>query len=713
MRLRCLDEPVEVVRDGHGVPHVRARGLADLARATGFVQARDRLFQMELLRRFAAGRLAELAGPAALPVDRVARRLRLAWSAQRDADAAEGDARLWAEAYSEGVNAFLALRRLPLELRLLRVRPAPWTPVDVHAPAQAMAVGLAVNWQNELARMRMRRRVEPELVDELPPIVAAGGASNSWALAGSRTATGKPLLANDPHLLLDLPSIWYPQHLAYEGGSVAGFGIPGAGVVILGRAERVAWGFTAAGADTQDLYLERLREDGRYEADGDWLEPERLRETIRVRFRREPVLEEVLVTRHGPIVGRAGEHALALRWSAHEPAHTLRCFLALMRARTVDEADRAFDDFAGPPQNVVLADADGEIAYRLAGGPVPRRRPGQGLEPSPGWDSSAEWDGWIPSEELPRLRNPPGGAIVTANNRMAGPEYPHFLGADDLSPYRARRIEQLLGELGTATVDDCRRIQLDRRSLPGLELAAAACSFEPRGEAERRALELLEGWDGDLGPGSAAGALYAVLMRHLQREVYAPLGAEPPAEEAAWRAESQIGLGLFERLRPSLLRALATRDDSFLGDGRDWDTVFRRALALALDELGEGLGRRRWGDLHRFELAHPLSRLPFLRRRLGRGPFPMGGDADTVWQMSWLAARPYGPRLAGPSFRAVYDLADADGLWFALPGGVSGSPRSRHYADLLPAWLAGRLVRLRTRAVDGVHETLMPVSGSS
>jgi penicillin amidase len=202
-------------------------------------------------------------------------------------------------------------------------------------------------------------------------------------------------------------------------------------------------------------------------------------------------------------------------------------------------------------------------------------------------------------------------------------------------------------------------------------------------------------------------------MRHLQREAYAPLAGDPPADEAAWRTESQIGLGLFERLRPTLLRTLAARDDSFLGEGRRWEDVFRRALALAVDELGEGLGRRTWGELHRFELQHPLSRLPFLRSRLGRGPFPMGGDADTVWQMSWLAARPYGPRLGGPSFRAVYDLSDPDGLWFAFPGGVSGSPRSRHYADLLPRWLAGELVQLRTAGVDGIQETLTPVSARS
>ena len=720
VELSGLEARVEVVRDRFGVPHVYADHLPDLARAVGYVQAQDRLFQMELLRRFAYGRLAELAGPRALEIDRFVRRLRLGWAARRDAKAADGAAAEWASAYAEGVNAFLAAGPLPLELRLARARPEPWSAVDVFAPGQALALGLSVNWEAELARMRVAARVgreraaqlEPELAHDVPVIVPpelaerasrpagapALGASNSWAVAASRSATGAPLLANDPHLELTVPGIWYAQHLELAGASVAGFSVPGTGVVVLGRTRTVAWGFTAANVDTQDLYVERFdRERRRYLADGEWLEPEIVREEIRVRGRRRPAIEAVLVTRHGPLVagpdGATGE-ALALRWSAHEPGRALGAFLDLMDARTVEDADRAFDRFTGPPQNVVLADADGTIAYRLAGGPIPARRRGEGLVPAVGWTSDHEWRGWVAQADLPRFRNPERGSIVTANNRIVGDDYPHFLGWEHLNGYRARRIEELLDELEAVTVEDCRRIQLDQRSLPGLELAAIARTFEADTPAERRALDLLRAWDGELGADSVAGAVYSVLMRQLELEAYAELGSERERFLGAGETEATVSLALFERTRPVILRSLAERDDSFFADGRTWDDVFRAALAATVRELGPGLGRRPWGELHRVGFRHPFGEVPLLGRVFNRGPYPAGGDADTVWQMAWRVEEPYGPRLSGPSMRAVYDLGDPNGTSYVLAAGQSAHVASPHFDDFVERWRAGELVEL-------------------
>ena len=733
VELPGLEARVEVVRDRFGVPHVYAEHLRDLARAVGYVQAQDRLFQMELLRRFAYGRLAEVAGPRALDIDRFVRRLRLEWAARRDADAADERAAAWASAYTDGVNAFVAHGPLPFELRLARIRPEPWTSVDVFAPGQALALGLSVNWEAELARMRVAARVgaeraaqlEPELAHDVPVIVPpalaeqasrpagapALGASNSWAVAGSLSATGAPLLANDAHLELTVPGIWYTQHLELDGESVAGFSVPGTGVVVLGRTRTVAWGFTAANVDTQDRYVERFDADRRrYLADGEWLDAEVVREEIRVRGRRRPVLEEVVVTRHGPVVAGpdpASGDALALRWSAHEPGHALGAFLDLMHARTVDDADRAFDRFAGPPQNVVLADAEGTIAYRLAGGPIPARRRGEGLVPAPGWTSHHEWRGWIAQPDLPRVRNPEHGFIVTANNRIVGDEYPHFLGWEHLNSYRARRIEELLGELEVVTPEDCRRIQLDQRSLPGLELAAIARTLDGHAPAERRALDLLGAWDGDLGPDSRAGAVYAVLMHYLELEAYAELGSERERFLGAGETEATVSLALFERTRPVILRSLAERDDSFFADGRTWDGVFRAALAATVRELGPRLGHRPWGALHRVELRHPFGEVPLLGRRFSRGPYPAGGDADTVWQMAWRVEEPYGPRLSGPSMRAVYDLGDPDGTRYVLPAGQSAHVASAHYDDFVERWRAGDLAELpMTRGrVDALAES--------
>ncbi|HET9545823.1 MAG TPA: penicillin acylase family protein, partial [Gaiellaceae bacterium] len=317
LRLDCLDAPVEVVRDRHGIPHVYAGSRLDLVRAQGYVHAQDRLFQMDTLRRYAFGRLAELAGRRALELDRTARRLLLRQAAERDAAACDDGTRALVEGYCEGVNAFLAHGPLPLELRLLRVRPEPWTPLDVQAPAAVLALSLSGNWTLELLRARLGVERLARLAPAYPAghpvhlddaLVAEGlarapateGASNAFALAGSRTASGRPLVANDPHLLLGIPSVWHVQHLEWDGGMCAGVTVPGAPAVVLGRNRRIAWGMTTAMVDTQDLFAVSLEDEAH----------EVVREPIRVRGRRAPVVEDVLVTGHGPVVARHEGRAL-------------------------------------------------------------------------------------------------------------------------------------------------------------------------------------------------------------------------------------------------------------------------------------------------------------------------------------------------------------------------------------------------------------------
>jgi penicillin G amidase len=722
LRLPSLEAPVEVVRDRFGIPHLYARSRRDLACAQGYVHAQDRLFQMETTRRFAFGRLSELAGARTLELDRLARRLRLRWAAERDAAACDPEASKLVDAYCEGVNAFIADGPLPLELRLIRLRPEPWSAVDVQAPAQMFALALCGNWEAEVARSRLRvrlgderaRRLEPEYPADHPVVVpdellvaAAGtsralggrsgvGASNCFAVDGTHTASGKPILVNDPHLFLGIPGIWHAQHLVWDEGECAGFTVPGAPVVVLGRNRRVAWGMTTAMLDTQDLYVERFHptDARRYEVDGEWVDAELVRETIRVRRRREPVVEEVMVTRHGPIVvppEPGGREALALRWSHHEPGETTRSLLDLMTAGSVAEADRALDRFAGPPHNLVLADAEGGIAYRLAGGPVPIRSTGDGSVPCAGWESEHEWQGWVPQAELPRLRDPESGLIVSANNRIVGDAYPYDLPGEYLSGYRAGRLETLIGERGMLTPAACARILLDRLSLPGLELAAAVGTFEADDPVEAQALDLLAEWDGELAPESAGGAVYAALMRALEEEAFADFATDPfvPTE-----GESLPG-GLYERARPLVLRCLAERDDMFLGNGRTWDDVLRTAVAKAVRELGPDPASWARGRYHRFRLAHAFDSIPVLRRIFSRGPFGVGGDADTVRVMARVAGVAEGAMI-GASMRAVYDLSDPDANLIALVPGQSGHPASRHYDDLLGGWLAGEYIPLAT-----------------
>jgi penicillin amidase len=711
IRLGCLDAPVEVIRDRFGIPHIYASGRDDLVRAQGYVHAQDRLFQMEIVRRFAFGRLSELAGPRTLNLDRLVRRMRLRWMAERESTTCDPETGALLDAYCDGVNEFIAHGPLPLEFRLTRTRPEPWRRTDVFAPGAVLALTLSGNWESEIERMRVvervgedrARRLEPSHPDGAPVIVppslvddaeqaqvllrnrlGSGAASNSWVVAGSRTASGKPVLANDPHLTLLAPCVWHVQHVRWDGGAAAGVTLPGVPVVVLGRNERVAWGMTTAIVDTQDLFVERLDPEDRlrYEADGEWIEADLVREEIHVRGRADPVIEEVVVTRHGPIVvppepGRA--EAFALRWSAHEPGQSARALFDLMAAATVDEADGALDGFAAVPHNFVLADVDGAIGYRLAGGPIPRRRAGEGLVPVPGWDSAHEWEGWIAQGELPRLRDPERGLIVTANNRIVGDDYAYFLGAEYLSGYRAQRIEELLEGLDAVTVEDCRRMQLDELSLPGLALAEIAREFSSDDPLEQSALDHLAGWDGELAASSAPGAVYGVLMSRLEERAYAEIGGAPS--------------GLAHRTRPTILRMLAARDDSFFADGRTWERVFRDALGDTVRELGPDPTAWRWGQRNEIRFEHALGRLPVLGRFFNRGPYPAGGDIDTV---ALLASSPPGGGgySVGASMRAVFDLGDPEGSHIVVAPGQSGHVLSGHYDDLVEPWRRGELAPL-------------------
>jgi penicillin amidase len=721
LRLECLERPVEVLRDRHGFVHIYAASGDDVARAHGYVHAQDRLFQMEMLRRFAFGRLSELVGPRTVELDRLARRLRLRWAAERQAAAADPLSARWIEAYCEGVNEFVARGPLPLELRLLRRRPEPWTAVDVQAPGQMFALTLSGNWETELLRMRLVARVGEERARRLdampgdlpvivPPRLAAPvqrrarwlrrligqPASNSWVIAGSRTASGKPLLANDPHLLLTVPSLWHAAHLAWDGGNVAGVTVPGVPAIILGRNEHVAWGMTTAMVDTQDLYVERLHpgDPNRYEVDGKWVEAEVVREEIGIRGRAEPVVEEVVVTRHGPVVARSeAEHeALALRWSAYEPSDTPGALFDLMVAEDVDAADSALDRFAGPPHNFLLADDKGATAYRLAGGPLPARKRGDGFVPVPGWDSSYDWDGFLPPAEQPRDRDPERGFLVTANNRIVGDGDGPALRGEYLAGYRARRIEMLLEELEAATVEDCRRIALDDLSLPGRQLATIARKLSSEDELEQSALDLLADWDGRLTAESAAGAVYSVLMLHLFEAAYGDLR----------ELESGYLAGVVERSRPAILHALAEGDDELLPAGRSWDEVFRSALAATVRELGPDRAEWRWGDRHRLRFEHAFHAVPLLGRVFDRGPYPVGGDGDTLGVFVSPAGETEGS-MVGASMRAVFDLADPDGGGLIIAPGQSGHVASEHYDDLIPAWLKGELAPLPLTR-EGVEE---------
>jgi penicillin amidase len=722
-----LAGPVAIVRDTNGTPHIRAANQLDAIAALGVCHAQDRLFQMELIRRLVRGRLAELVGKEGLATDRYVRVLGLAASADVEAAAGDDEDRAFLAAYCRGVNAWIASSsyRAPLELRLLlHRRPAPWLAGDALLGSRFIALGLGQNWEGEIVRSRIVERLGADRLEQLEPgyptagytslpasaaaaVAAAitakgrlggpGSGSNNWVLAGSRTTTGKPILANDPHLLLGLPAVWYVADLDWGDGRAAGFTIPGTPAVVIGQSDRAAWGFTNVEADTQDLFAVDLE-----------TEPHEVRrEEIRVRGRRAPHVEEVVTTRHGPVVTplAPGERtAYALRWTALDPARSITAFRSLLTAGTPAALTAALEGLGGPILNGVWATVDGAIGYQMAGGPIPLRGRGDGRLPQDGADPAADWTGTIPYDELPRWQDPPGGTIITANNRIVDDAYPHLIATEWLNDYRAVRIASLLDALPAVSVDDCARIQVDIHSLPHAQLARIAARFTAAAPIERKALATLTAWDGTMAVDSAGAAVAATLLRHLTREAYAEVGDQiDHFLGSAGFSELSGCLEFFGRTTPVVLDRLEADDDGWFRDGRTWVGVFAKSLTRTCVELesraGDDVTRWAWGDLHALVLDHPLAAIPGLDRVFRRGPYPLPGDADTVWAAWQPPGDPWsGTRTSGPSMRFIADLADPDNTRIVLCGGQSGHPASDGYDDHLTDWLLGRTRRLHWSA---------------
>jgi penicillin G amidase len=733
-----LTGPVEVWRDSMGVPHLWASSEADLFRALGYVHAQDRLFQMEMFRRVADGRLAEILGPGLVETDRFLRTLGMGRAAgEHQAHLAPGEVALL-QAYADGVNAWLAARRgtLPPEFVALRFRPEPWTVRHSVAIGKIMAWDLT-EWElalhlqhaidavgDELAadlfpawpdsgltilgeEARWRGRGEavataprpaaarvrgpvplprlPDLALELLDGVSISRASNSWVVAGSRTASGKPILANDMHLALRAPPIWYLAALHGGDLEVTGMTLPGVPGVVAGHSTRVAWGFTNAFVDDADFLVEETDPERpeRYRTPAGWAEMVVRTDTIRVKGG-EPVLHTVRWTRNGPVLsdvdGRSGGRVLALRWASHEPSSEVTALLAMNRARNVDEFLHALRRFDNPHQNVVFADADGRFGYWMAGR-VPVRRATDGLLPAPGWTGEGDWIGWLDFDDHPHALDPETGFVVTANNRQVGAAYPHHISSSWAEPWRAMRIRQLVEGTPRLTAEQALAHQMDVRDLWALHhlpRAVAAAAAAGTVEAE----EVLRRWDGEAGVDSRAAALFYTWYDELR---------------------SRVGDDEFGEARPYFPRAAFDR--LLARGGGAWVDDVRTERRETLEELSTEAMRtavarvagRTWGELHLLEVRHPLGSAPALDRllRLDLGRYPSPGSMNTVNVAGWDARRPPFVTTHGASQRHVVDMADPDGSGgFVLPGGQSGVPFSRHYRDQVPAWREGRLWRI-------------------
>jgi penicillin amidase len=744
-----LCAPVEIVRDRWGVPHIYAENNADLFFAQGYVHAQDRLWQMELQRRTALGQLAEIFGSVALDSDRFLRVLGFGRVARGEALALGDPEREAVTAYCRGVNAFLAAnwRRLPIEFAILRCRPRPWEPADVLAFGKVMALDLSTNWTSEIIRARIvatlgavrAALLDPERAAADPltlpdaaytadfgagALRAAAAAepfagerdgtqgSNAWVVGGGCTASGGPLLANDPHLALSMPALWYENHLHGGDYAVTGATIPGTVGVTIGHNARIAWGVTNGMNDIQDLYIERPDPadptGARYEFRGAWEEATIVREEIAVRERplRARIRVEtvtVRITRHGPIISdllppgatnAPDEATLALRWTALEPGHLQRAILALNRAGDWATFRAALRDWTVPPQNFVYADVAGHIGYAL-GGAIPLRAQGDGRLPVPGWTGEWEWTGTIPPDENPHALDPAAGFVVTANNRIVGDEYLHPLPGEWAPGYRAARIRELLARGSRHDAASFGRIHADRLSAPGRALAALARAGRlpplPDEPLAATARDVLAIWDGNLIDDSVAGAIAATLLVALQERAYHAIAGPLSMPVGLGAFTTLPGRAFLQRSLPRLLGALGGGDASWLAPGDTTGAILRDAwratLAALRTEQGDEIALWRYGTDHTLTLRHPLGALGPLNRLFDRGPFPQGGDLNTVC----MGSRTFSPAgvdfYNGPSYRQICDPIDWDASRSVYPGGQSGHPASPHYADLLRLWL--------------------------
>ena len=711
-----LQGAITIRRDRHGIAYVDAEHEHDAWFGLGFCQAQDRAFQLELRLRTARGTLSALAGPQTLAIDRLSRRIGFHEASLRQLDVLDADVRAQIEAFVRGVNAGLAAgaRRVAPEFAILRARPTEWQPADVLGVGKLVAFLLIGNWDVELARLkilaedgpRALRDLDPVYPDDqpvvMPPEGLAGaardrlgddlaafvsfagrsGGSNAWAIAGSRTASGRPILANDPHLEASLPPHWYLAHLRAPGWAVAGASLAGTPAIVCGHDGFAAWGVTAGLVDVVDLFIEEPAPEGASVR----------REVIEVRGR-PPVVEEVVVTPRGPVIGPALEGevgAVSLRavWLDARPA---RGFLRAGLARSFD-GFRA--EFAAWPfsQNVVYADETGRIAWQLAG-EAPRRRKGWGTLPQPASDAQ---DGWfeegVPFEEMPFTVDPPAGFLASANNKPQADAEGPFLGVDWLDGYRAGRIVEALGARSDWDLASTQRLQLDETTLAWRQVRDAVLGAPPSSPEARLALDLLRDWDGVLAAGSNAATVFQLFVAEVWRRV--------ARARAPRSAEWALGRG-FTPLLP-LTTFAAGRASRVLGRiveqpagwfERPWPEELADALATAVRDLKARFGPSpsawAWGRVRPLTLEHPLGRLKLLAPVFNRGPFAWGGNGDTISAAATTPLRPLGNPTVIASLRFAVEAGDWDGARFVLPGGQSGNPFSPHYDDLLPFWRRG------------------------
>lgn len=741
LRVPGVSSRVEIVRDARGVPAISAQNFDDLFFAQGYVTAQDRLWQMDGMRRFAAGELSEILGKEFLKHDRRQRILGIRAAAHQIVETQPPDDRARFEAYARGVNAYIDSHRdrLPIEFRILRYSPKPWTVEDCALIAAMMVQDLSTSPLHALTREKILVKLGPELTDDLyvntsshdhPPTISvmppprtrknddedsgpdvavaalrqlflpfvlnsSAGAqedsytlgSNDWVVSGAHTDTGKPLLSNDMHLGHRMPNLWYETHLHCGAFDVAGVSLPGYPFVIVGHNQRIAWGFTNIGPTVEDAYIETFNSAGQYLTPDGWKQPEHRREIIKVKDQPDVVVD-VLSTRHGPVVSELvpGEtRKIALRWTLYEAPRNP--FFDVDSAQNWQQFRQAFSKFDAPGQNVVYADVDGNIGYQ-ATGKIPIRAAGDGSLPEDGSDNQHEWIGYIPFEKMPSVFNPASGVIATANSRIAPENYPYSISTEWGAPWRSSRIYRVLDSGRKFSAADMLALQMDiysefDRFVAERFVNAIDHARNPSGRA-RTAADMMRQWDGRMAADDAAPSVELRSREELTRLLLEPkLGMAP---KDSTQREMTLNWESYSWMMESvwLENVLQHQPKRWLPEQyQSYDELLAASVEAAVNgpDAPRDLDSWRWGKYHPLEIQHPvLGEIPLLNHFTGPGIREQSGSSFTVKAVS---------RINGPSERMTVDLADLDHSTLNLVTGEAGNFLSPYYMDQWNAWYQG------------------------
>lgn len=727
LTLRGLEGPVSVNRGAKGIPHIKATSQHDAYFALGVAHAQDRLWQMDFQRRLGQGRLSEILGKPTIATDRYMRTLGLYRLAKASLQHLSPNTRDSLQAYADGVNAWIGNKRRtwwrawPIEFYLLRYRPEPWQPADSLVWGRTMALFLSGNWREEVLRAKIVRKFGKDAVKTLIPLypsgaprtltglmenpLAEGSASNFWVLGGKRTESGKPLLANDPHLRFRSPGLWYLASLSAPGLDVTGATVPGMPFTVLGHNREIAWGFTSAETDVQDLYIETLvrGQNGRYVAPNGTRAIKSRKERIKVRGA-DDIVFNARATRHGPVISDLSPDVAAL--AGRDEIISLATPSLLPDDRTADALHglnratgwRTFREtlrnWHSPHVNIVMANRAGDIGM-VSPARIPIRRWGYGDVPAPGAGALYDWTGFIPFEQLPQSLNPAKGVIVNANNpTLRTADYRYWLGLNRSPGYRATRIEERLSLSRRHDADAMTRLQMDSTSLMARDLLPLMTEIRPTSKLARQALALVKDWDGSMNQNTPQPLIFMAWIATLKGAIFAD--------------ELEKLFSSFSGFRTQPIKRALTKDQIWCDDRatkatETCNTILIRALEAATTGLAEKYGQKPadwlWGNAHEARFDHPvLGRLPIIGT-LFNVRIPTDGGSYTVNRGHMIPDNPKSPfaSVHGAGLRAVYDLSNLLKSRFTIAPGQSGNPLSPHYDDMAEIWRDGGSITPGTR----------------